>query len=54
MSDGKIELFTRQEKTDEFKKRFENARESNKFQVLEIQKYRWVTKLHSSDEVMKK
>jgi len=51
MSDGKVSLFTRQKKTSEFRERFNNAKESGKFHVLEIQKYRWVTKLHSSEEV---
>jgi len=49
MPDGKVELFTRPKKTKEFRERFSNAKESGKFHILEIQKYKWVSKLHSSE-----
>jgi len=49
MPNGKSELYVRSEKLKEFQEREKNAKDTGKFHVLEIQKYRWVTKIHSSE-----
>jgi hypothetical protein len=51
MPDGKTDLYVRPDKLKEFQNRLKDAKDTDKFHVLEIQKYRWVTKIHSIREV---
>ena len=50
-ADGHVELFTRKQKLNEFYKRFEDAKETGNFHVLEIQQYKWCTKIQKSERV---